>query len=652
LALACATVACATVALALGVDTARARHADAGSLIGRSQQLSGAGEQGSGQFGFSVALSGDGMTALVGGREDAAGIGAAWVFTRTGQAFSQQGPKLTGAEGEGKCTEEAVEGTEEEEIEECGFGQSVALSEDGNTALIGAPRGLGERGLAWVFTRLPETGEWTREALLSGDDEETGNGRFGRSVALSVDGQTALVGSPREQKGHGAVFVFTRAGSTWTQQAKLVAPNEVGEGFFGKSVAASSDGNTVLIGEPGEENFTGAAWVFVRSGSSWSAQHELSGEGEELRGHFGNSTALSSDGSTALVGARTDEGGHGSAFVFSRSEGEWTQQGPKLTGVGESEPGLFGVGTALSANGDVAMIGGPRTAANLGAAWIFTRTGSTWSQFGSELAPPDEGRPVRFGTSVALSGDGSTALAGGPRKTMSLGAAWALVDIFAGPEPKPPDEPPKEVPTQTPSRGTLASSSSGPGPPVLGVSGNVEPVSGTVRYRLPGTKKFILLTALRQIPFGTVIDARHGRVRVTTVGPHGKLQTIEFYEGEFKLTQSRSGRVLATLAGGNFRVCPTARERAHRASASATASARRSSRKHLVRKLWANGKGSYTTKGNYASGAVLGTRWLTEDRCNSTWIRVATDRVRVTNLINRTHKTVRAGQTYKAILPG
>ena len=76
------------MALAVGVDTARARHADAsGSLIGRSQQLSGAGEQERGQFGFSVALSGDGMTALVGGPEDAAGIGAAWVFTRTGETF-------------------------------------------------------------------------------------------------------------------------------------------------------------------------------------------------------------------------------------------------------------------------------------------------------------------------------------------------------------------------------------------------------------------------------------------------------------------------------------------------------------------------------------------------------------------------------------
>jgi hypothetical protein len=217
------------------------------------------------------------------------------------------------------------------------------------------------------------------------------------------------------------------------------------------------------------------------------------------------------------------------------------------------------------------------------------------------------------------------------------------------PAPQPVTQTPN---TPFPGLGILGSTSSVPGPPVLAVNGNVALVSGTVTYELPGTHTFVRLTGIRQVPFGTVIDARHGRVKVTTVGPHGVLQTVEFYEGEFKLTQNRSGRVLATLVGGNFAVCPTARERAHHARVSASISRRRSSRKHLVRKLWANGKGSYTTKGNYASGAVLGTRWLTEDRCNSTWIHVATDRVRVTNLINGKHKTVRAGQTYKAILLG
>jgi hypothetical protein len=181
---------------------------------------------------------------------------------------------------------------------------------------------------------------------------------------------------------------------------------------------------------------------------------------------------------------------------------------------------------------------------------------------------------------------------------------------------------------------------------VLGVSGNLTPVSGTVLVKLPGSPTFIALTAIRQVPFGTIIDARRGRVTLTTVGPHG-LQSMTFYEGEFKITQARSGLVLATLFGGNFSVCPTARERSHIARAHAS----RASRKHVVRKLWAEGHGSYSTKGNYAAGAVLGTRWLTADLCGGTLIRVTTDKVAVTNLVNHRHITVKAGRSYLAKAP-
>ena len=136
--------------------------------------------------------------------------------------------------------------------------------------------------------------------------------------------------------------------------------------------------------------------------------------------------------------------------------------------------------------------------------------------------------------------------------------------------------------------------------------------------KLPGSSIFVALTGLRQIPFGTIIDATNGKVIVTTGGRNGVIQTITYSQGEFKLTQARDGLVVATLVGGNFTVCPTARERSHLAHASA----KRASGKHVVRKLWAEGHGSYSTKGNYATGAVLGTRWLTEDLCEGTLIRV------------------------------
>lgn len=185
--------------------------------------------------------------------------------------------------------------------------------------------------------------------------------------------------------------------------------------------------------------------------------------------------------------------------------------------------------------------------------------------------------------------------------------------------------------------------------PRLAVTGNVAPISGTVLVRVPGTSTFVSLASLRQIPFGTVIEATHGHVGVTTTQPNGTTQTGEFFEGEFVLKQGRNGLVIAELTGGNFSVCPTARERAHKASASAAAS--HASGKHVVRKLWANAHGSFSTKGNYAAGAVQGTEWLTEDLCEGTIIRVTRDKVAVTNLVNHHHVEVTTGHKYLAKAP-
>ncbi len=198
-----------------------------------------------------------------------------------------------------------------------------------------------------------------------------------------------------------------------------------------------------------------------------------------------------------------------------------------------------------------------------------------------------------------------------------------------------------------PISGVLGSHAAALPAPKLAVTGNLAPVSGSVLVKLPGSSTFVALTAVRQIPFGTIVDATHGKVTVTTQGPHGVIQTITYSEGEFKLTQGSNGLVVATLVSGDFSVCPTARERSHLARASS----KHASGKHVVRKLWSEGHGSYSTKGNYAAAAVLGTRWLTEDLCGGTLIHVATDRVTVTNLVNHRHVTVKAGHSYLAKAP-
>jgi hypothetical protein len=261
------------------------------------------------------------------------------------------------------------------------FGRSVALSADGDTALVGGPRDSSEAGAVWVFVRTGST--WTQQAKLTGG-EEPGAGHFGRSVALSADGDTALIGAPNG--GGGAAWVFTRvgsgAGATWTQQAKLTGGGESGSGWFGQSVALSADGQTALIGGFVDHSDAGAAWVFARSGSTWEQQGaKLTGGDEESgEGEFGWSVALSAEGGTALIGGRKDDEGVGAAWVFTRvgsgAGATWTQQGAKLTGGEESGVGEFGQSVALSAEGDTALIGGFHDGAGAGAAWVFTRTGS------------------------------------------------------------------------------------------------------------------------------------------------------------------------------------------------------------------------------------------------------------------------------------
>jgi FG-GAP repeat protein len=271
--------------------------------------------------------------------------------------------------------------------------------------------------------------------------EETGEGRFGRTVAVSADGDTALVGGPRDSSEAGAVWVFTRSGSTWTQQAKLIGGEESGAGHFGRGVALSADGNTALIGAPNDES-GGAAWVFTRSGSTWTQQAKLTGAGESGSGWFGQSVALSANGDTALIGGYVDHSDTGAAWVFERSEAgagaTWEQQGEKLTGGGEeSGEGEFGWSVALSAEGDTALIGGRKDGGGAGAAWVFARTGpgagASWARQGEKLTGGgEESGEGEFGQSVALSAEGDTALIGGYHDDSGAGAAWVFARTGSG----------------------------------------------------------------------------------------------------------------------------------------------------------------------------------------------------------------------------
>ena len=292
------------------------------------------------------------------------------------------------------------------------FGRAVAL--DGNTALIGADRedtNGADAGAAYVFTRSG-TG-WVQQAKIVAKDAESYD-HFGRAVAL--DGDTALIGADGEDTGGssaGAAYVFIRSGTGWVQQAKIVAKDAESYDHFGRAVAL--DGDTALIGADGEDSGgidAGAAYVFTRFGTNWSQQAKIQAEEDKSFGDaFGRSVAL--DGNTALIGAGGEDADDitdtGAAYLFTRSGAKWSQP-KKLVASDKESRDNFGHSVAL--DGDTVLIGADGEdsgGTDAGAAYSFTRSGTDWVQQ-PKIVAKDKSPQGHFGRSVAL--DGDTALIG------------------------------------------------------------------------------------------------------------------------------------------------------------------------------------------------------------------------------------------------
>jgi hypothetical protein len=294
--------------------------------------------------------------------------------------------------------------------------RSVAIS--GDTAVAGAPiddhAGGTNAGSAYVFVRSG-TG-WSQQAKLTASDAAGGDW-FGISVALS--GDTAVVGAYTDYHAGGlaagSAYVFVRSGTSWSEQAKLTASDAAGGDSFGLSVALSGD--TAVVGAPGDnhtgETVSGSAYVFVRSGASWSEQAKLTANDAAGEGTWVQAVAISGD--TAVMAAYDDSApaaAPGSAYVFVRSGTSWSEQA-KLTASDAAAEDRFGTSLALS--GDIAVVGAPRHdhvgGTNAGSAYVFVRGGTSWSEQ-AKLTGSDAAAEDRFGISVALSGD--TAVAGAP----------------------------------------------------------------------------------------------------------------------------------------------------------------------------------------------------------------------------------------------
>lgn len=459
-------------------------------------------------FGWSVSISGD--TAVVGApheQSNATGVngdqsnnsadrsGAAYVFVRDLAGTSTQQAYL-------KASNTGAEDS---------FGTSIAISDD--TIVVGADEEDGDAsstvtvpndnasnsGAAYVFFR--SAGNWTQQAYLKASNAEPTDW-FGRSVAIF--GDTIVVGAIGEDSnatgfngnhadnstdGSGAAYVFTRSGTTWTQQAYLKASNPDEYDSFGKSVHVS--GETVVVGATGEASnaigvggnqtdnsasYAGAAYVFLRTGTDWAQQAYLKASNSETGDYFGDSVAISGD--TVIVGAfgessnATGVNGNqadnsvddsGAAYVFVRAGSSWMQQA-YLKASNPEEYDSFGDEVAISGDTIVVAalyessiatgINGDQTdnsASEAGAAYVFTRADSTWTQQAYLKASNTEDSDT-FGFSVAVSGNTLIAGATGEnsnatgvngdqnnQSTTGAGAAYAFTviqlqpDIIIGP---------------------------------------------------------------------------------------------------------------------------------------------------------------------------------------------------------------------------
>ncbi|MBS1790757.1 MAG: putative Ig domain-containing protein [Acidobacteria bacterium] len=353
------------------------------------------------------------------------------------------------------------------------FGGSVAVS--GDTVVVGAAaedssatgvngnqadNSAANSGAAYVFVRSGAT--WTQQAYLKASNTDAGD-QFGYSVAVS--GDTVVVGAYRESSNAtgvngnqannsapaaGAAYIFGRSGTTWTQQAYLKASNTDANDNFGYSVAVSGD--TVVVGAYQEDSSAtgvngnqadnsalsaGAAYVFVRSGASWSQQAYLKASNTEAFDEFGDSVAVSGD--TVVVGAwfesssATGVNGNqadnsalsaGAAYVFGRSGTIWTQQAYLKASNTEADDEF---GDSVAVSGDTVVVGAwledssatgvngnqaDNSALHSGAAYVFVRSGTTWTQQ-AYLKASNTDTSDFFGHSVAVSGD-----------TVVIGAYW------------------------------------------------------------------------------------------------------------------------------------------------------------------------------------------------------------------------------------
>ena len=389
-------------------------------------------------FGQSVATSADGKTIVGGASNDEIGAatetGIVYVFDRVGNSFNQVGI-LTGSLATNASDN---------------FGYGVAASSDGKTIIVSAyldeTGATTSTGVVYVFDRVGSS--FNQVGILTGSLATNSGDIFGDSIATSADGKTIIVGAAQDEIGAtsdtGVVYVFDRVGNSFNQVGILTGSLAVDSSDqFGKAVATSADGKTIIVSAGGHEigatNLTGVVYVYDRVGSSFNQVGILTGSlAVDFRDNFGNAVATSADGKTIIVGAAGDEIGGttstGIVYVFDRVGSSFNQVGILTGSLATNSGDIFGDSIATSADGKTIIVGAAQdeigATSDTGVVYVFDRVGNSFNQVGILTGSLATNSSDIFGNSVATSADGKTIIVGAAADEIGATTSTGVVYVF------------------------------------------------------------------------------------------------------------------------------------------------------------------------------------------------------------------------------
>ncbi len=373
-------------------------------------------------FGYSVAITSDGVRVAIGAFGKDGGQGAVYVFTRSGTVWSQE-QKLVPSDGAANDN----------------FGNSVAINSTGTRIAVGSrldDATQTNQGTLYVFARSGTT--WTQEQKLAANDPTT-SASLGTSVAINSDGTRIVIGGSGISNGSvtcGGAYVFAYNGSTWLQEQKLLPPSadQVTNRAAGTSVAINSDATRIVMGGPGSGTLAGAVYSYTRSGSTWTFEQKFTSIDIANGDYFGQSVAFNGDATRVVVGAyqKVITNTRGAAYIFLRTGSTWAQEARIEASDGASADG-FGTFVAMDSAGSRVIAGAYQNDAgavsNSGAAYVYVRSGTTWSQE-KKLSASDKTVDARFGVSMAVTPDASRLVVGSHTMTynsmVNVGPAYLI----------------------------------------------------------------------------------------------------------------------------------------------------------------------------------------------------------------------------------